>query len=79
MPGLTVFFHERNTSDPCYSADKNFPIGYTYLYYRPGEYRFVCIFPSLEYPGMVKVWCHFIWKLKEYVFLKFKSKYEWPI
>ena len=28
---------------------------YKYLYYRPGEYSFASAFPSLEYPGMVKV------------------------
>lgn len=55
MPGLSVFFKEQRSSWERYSAESGFPIIYNYLYYRPEEYRFVCAFPSLEYPGMVKV------------------------
>jgi len=55
MPGLCVFFKEKTPLRDTFGVDSGFPIIYTYLYYRPAEYRFVCAFPSLEYPGMVKV------------------------
>ena len=54
MPGLSVYFQILNPSAGLYDVDK-FPAILTYPAYSPEKYRFILIFPSFEYPGMVKV------------------------